>query len=302
VAYFFGPPCIFSVFHLYNIKAHRQVNLCLNDERFRHKPNPVYLGITLDRSLSFREHLQKTAAKVATRNNRLSLLAGSSWGASAATLRKSALTLCYSTEEYCAPVWSRSSHAKLIDIQLNKAVRILSGTLQSTLILWLPVLSHIPPPHLWREDEISKLLNKAEFCDHLPLSSDVTDHPTLIGFWRINPDADTTAPVSSRWREVWQSVTVINSSLVNDSTVRAPSFHLLRRQWSLVNRFRTGQGHCGTCRKNGVWQTMKCLSAATSRQCHTSLIPVRWPNSTVVYNVYNPADKAAVDWLTSYGT
>jgi len=32
-------------------------------------------------------------------------------------------------------------------------------------------------------------------------------------------------------------------------TVRAPSFHLPRRQWSLLNRFRTGQGHCETCRK-----------------------------------------------------
>jgi len=41
----------------------------------------------------------------------------------------------------------------------------------------------------------------------------------------------------------------MSSSLVDDPTVRAPGFHLRRRQWSLLNRFRTGQGHCGTCRK-----------------------------------------------------
>jgi len=31
---------------------------------------------------------------------------------------------------------------------------------------------------------------------------------------------------------------------------------------------------------------MKCVSVATCRQCHISLIPARWPNSTVLYNVY----------------
>jgi len=45
------------------------------------------------------------------------------------------------------------------------------------------------------------------------------------------------------------SATVINSSLLDDPTVRSPGFHLPRRLWSLLNRFRTGQGHCGTCRK-----------------------------------------------------
>ena len=39
------------------------------------------------------------------------------------------------------PAWSRSSHAKLIDIQLNETMRISSGTLQSTPNPWLPVLS-----------------------------------------------------------------------------------------------------------------------------------------------------------------
>ena len=37
---------------------------------------------------------------------------------------------------------------------------------------------------------------------------------------------------------------------------------------------------------NVVLQTMKCVSAATSRRCHISLIPARWPNSTVAYSVY----------------
>jgi len=119
-------------------------------------PELTRLGVTLDRTLSFREHLRKTAAKVSTRNNLLGMLARTSWGAS--TLRTSALALCYSVAEYCAPVWSRSPYTRLIDVQLNEAMCTVSGTLRPTPLPWLPVLSHIAPPHLCRKEATTKLL------------------------------------------------------------------------------------------------------------------------------------------------
>jgi len=48
-----------------------------------HDPYPKYLGVTPDRTLSFREHLVKTASKLKNRNNLLMKLGGSSWGANA---------------------------------------------------------------------------------------------------------------------------------------------------------------------------------------------------------------------------
>jgi len=36
---------------------------------------------------------------------------------------------------------------------------------------------------------------------------------------------------------------------VCDPTIRQPGFDLPRQQWSLLNRFRTEQGHCGACRR-----------------------------------------------------
>ena len=59
------------------------------------------------------------------------------------TLRSSALVLCYSAAEYCAPVWSRSAHTSRVDVQLNSTMRLISGTLRSTPLPWLPVLSNI---------------------------------------------------------------------------------------------------------------------------------------------------------------
>ena len=130
-----------SVFHLHNTTANRELSVYLDGQRLWHDCHPTYLGVTL-------EHLTKTAGKLKNLNNLLMKLAGSTRGASANTLRSSALALCYSAAEYCAPVWSRSAHTSGVDVQLNSTMRLISGTLRSTPLPWLPVLSNIKPPAL----------------------------------------------------------------------------------------------------------------------------------------------------------
>ncbi len=135
--------------------------------------------MTLDRSLTYHDHLKKTAAKVSSRNNLLlSKLAGTSWGARAQTPKTTALALSYSVaQQYCAPVWSRLSNTRLVDVQLNTSMHIITGTIHSTPLPWLPVLSNIPPPHLRRQEATAKLLTKVYANDKLPLNSDITLHP-----------------------------------------------------------------------------------------------------------------------------
>ena len=116
-----------------------------NRPNTKHDPNSVYLGVTLDWTLSYKEHLSKTAAKLKSQNNLLSKLAGSSWGAYTKTLRTSVLALCYSVAEYCCPAWSRSSHTVSIDSQLNNTMRLISGCVRPTQTPWLPVLVNIAP-------------------------------------------------------------------------------------------------------------------------------------------------------------
>jgi hypothetical protein len=139
------------VFHLHNASASRELTVMLNGARLKHDPQPVYLGIPLDRTLSYREHLEKTASKLKTQNNLLMKLSGINWGANASTLRSLALALCYSVGEYCAPVWARSAHTNLVDVQLNSTVRLITGILKPTPLPWLPVLSNIEPPALRRK-------------------------------------------------------------------------------------------------------------------------------------------------------
>ena len=59
-----------------------------------------------------------------------------------------ALSLVYSTAEYCAQVWCRSARTCLINSVLNNALHIVSGCLHPTPTDHLPILSGIQPAEL----------------------------------------------------------------------------------------------------------------------------------------------------------
>ena len=137
-----------SVFHLHNNTSRCKLNVHMNGQRLKHNLCSMYLSVALDPTLSYREHLSRRALKPKSRDNLIMKLAGTSWGASASTLHTSALALCYSVAEYCCPVWARSSYTILINTQLHRAMRLISGCLQPTQLSWLPVLSTVAPPFL----------------------------------------------------------------------------------------------------------------------------------------------------------
>ena len=109
--------------------------------------------LTLDCTLTYKPHIRKVAAKTRTRNNLVHMLAGTTWGAGAKTIRTSALALCYSVAEYCAPVWRNSAHTNLVDVQLNNTIRTITGAVRCTRTDWLPVLSNIAPAEEEEEEE-----------------------------------------------------------------------------------------------------------------------------------------------------
>jgi len=135
------------------------------------------MGVTQDCALFLREHLKRTAGKLKNRNNLLMRLAGSSWGANAATPRTSAVALCCSVAEYCAQVWSHSSNTGLDDVQLNSTMRLISGTLHSIPLPWLLVLANIEPPTLRRKAATDKLVEKIIAHDNWLNHSDIANPP-----------------------------------------------------------------------------------------------------------------------------
>ena len=163
--------------------------------------------------------MTKTAGKLKNRKNLLMKLAGSTWGASANTLRSSALALCYSAAGYCAPVWSCSAHTSQVDVQLNSTMRLISGTLHSTSLSWLPVLSNIEPPDLRRKAATDKLVEKIVKHDSWPMQPDILSPPlqrltSRKPLWLDLQPVD----IKSRWRHncvAPQSDNQVSTSLGN---------------------------------------------------------------------------------------
>ena len=101
-------------FHPRNREANRPLRVTWSGTPLEYHPSPLYLGVKLDRTLSYRSHILSTRAKVNTRNNILRKLTNSKWGYTPYTLRTSTLALCYTAAEYACLVWSRSVHASKI--------------------------------------------------------------------------------------------------------------------------------------------------------------------------------------------
>ena len=73
----------------------------------------------------------------------------------------SALSLVYTTAEYCAPAWCHSTHTRLIDSILNDALRIVTGCLHPTPTEDLPVLAGIQLAELRQLGVTFSLANRA---------------------------------------------------------------------------------------------------------------------------------------------
>ena len=106
---------VMAFFNLNDREAKRELKVYNNDIFLPFCPTPTYLGVKLERSLTFRHHLVALRKKLSSRVTLLRRLVGSGWGAGAKTLRIATLSLVYSAAEYCAPVWCRSAHTRLID-------------------------------------------------------------------------------------------------------------------------------------------------------------------------------------------
>ena len=157
-------------FHLKNREAKRTLEVKWNNTDLENTPHPKYLGVTLDRTLSYKKHIHNTKMKVATRNNLLKKLSNSKWGCNASTIRTTALALSYSAAEYACPVWARSPHASKLDPELNDACRSITGCLRPTNVEELYLLAGIAPPDI-RRDVCARVEKKKTGNKRSPLST-----------------------------------------------------------------------------------------------------------------------------------
>ena len=166
-------------------------------------------------------------------------------------------------------------------------MRLISGTLRSTPLPWLPVLSNIESPALRRKAATDKLVEKIVKHDSWPIQFDILN-PPLLRLTSRNPLWLDLQPVDikSQWRHNWKSVQVVNSHLVCNPTIRQPAFDLPRQHWSLLNRFSANRDNAVPAEGNGDLQTLLCVLVVRPRRCSTLSNPVPWQNWTAAYLGY----------------
>ena len=208
---------------------------------------------------------------------------GSGWGAGAKTLRIATLSLVYSTAEYCAPVWCRSAHTRLIDSVLNHALRIVTGCLRSTPTDHLPVFSGIQPAKLRRLGATLSLAHRGSLDpDHilhgLLSESSYTRQVRLRSRRPFVPAArnllDNLARLgirASEWtNHKWKTEYCENASRLRDfllgTGARPVGMGLPRAAWVKLNRLRTGFGRFhSSMHKWGLAPSPNCECGASEQ-------------------------------------
>ena len=248
-----------TTFHLNNREAKRELKVYNNGRLLPFCPTPTYLVVKLDRSLTFRYHLVALRKKLSSRVTLLRRLVGSGWGAGPKTLRIATLSLVYSTAEYCAPVWCRSAHTRLINNVLNDALRIVTGCLRPTPTDHLPALSGIQPAELRRMGATLSLAHRGSLDpDHIlhgllsgpsdsrqvrlrsrrpfvPAARNLLDNLAKLG---IRASKCTTHKWNAEYCENASRLCIF----VPETGARPVGMGLPRAAWVRLNRLRTGVG------------------------------------------------------------
>jgi hypothetical protein len=98
-------------------------------------PNPLFLGVELGRTLSWKEQADRKAASLTKGSQMLMVLSGSNWGWSSDLLRKVYQTSLLSGAIYAGGgwlPWLSATSMETLNRAQNRNLRIITGQLEST--------------------------------------------------------------------------------------------------------------------------------------------------------------------------
>ena len=285
-------------FHLKNRDALRLLKVVWHGKLLAYSHKPVYLGVTLDRFLTYKDRIANTKAKTGARNSILKKFANTNWGTDGRTIRTTALALCFSSAEYASLVWSRSSHASKIDPVLNAVYRAISGCLRSTRVDYLYLCGIAPPPHIRRAVSSQLEKHKQESDPLHPLYEQDPSRKRLKSrhsFLHSVESLDGSACTRrlTLWSNHLQTITPHKLSFSPKESLPPGS----SEAWptcSSLNRLRTGTGRCKslmqkwrfnedgqTTSECGDEQTMKHLLVCPHPASAHGTVPMKtWKSST----------------------
>ena len=298
-----------SCIHLTNCMANHQMEVSYGGNTIPTTPNPKYLGVTLDMSLTYAKHLAQLSMKVNARCNLLRRLAGTKWGAHFDVLQTSTTALAFAPAEYCSPVWCRSAHRHRLDAALNNGLRLVSGCIRSTPTFMLPVVSGIMPPDIRRNKQCLALSRRAEADDQHALHNIVTAstpvrkrlqsrHPFSEHAKQLTSDAHektNRAWAEGTWGTRWDITRCRLKTFIHTPSNKPIGHDLARQSLVRLNRIRTGYGRFkSNMNRMGLSPSASCECGVTDQTAQhiASECPLHSCDGDLVV-----LDTAARNWL-----
>uniref|UniRef100_A0A2S2QWX2 Uncharacterized protein n=1 Tax=Sipha flava TaxID=143950 RepID=A0A2S2QWX2_9HEMI len=130
-------------------------------------------------------------------------------------------------------------------------MRVISRTVKSTPLQWLPTLASIKPPYICRKDALVKTIKKSVDYKHSLLYQMILQTPNLRLKSNSPPVKYARTLISlgfdsaEEWREEWASFTAPNRKLLCNPNVEVLGINFPCCTWSTLNRLRTRHGRCG---------------------------------------------------------
>ena len=242
-------------------------------QELEHSVAPKYLGVRLDRSLTFRRHCEEVEGKVCSRNNILRKLTNTKWGAQPHVLRTSALAICLSAAEYAAPVWYNSAHAKKVDVAVNETTRIISGCLKPTPVKEVYPTVGIAPPSIRRRVAAEVERGKQITDPRHPMYGSQTRRCRLKSRRSF---LETTSPLEgtpeTRRVHLWRDS--VGPTQLPQVEEMAAGNDLPYPTWRSLNRLRTGVSRCySNLKKWGYTEEDACECGAVQDHSHLFSCP-----------------------------
>ena len=137
-----------SFFSLEPYQSHTQPSLHILNTPLKFNPRPTFLGVTFDRTLSFKYHVLSLRKKFHSRFRAFRSIASASWGPSKESLCTLYKAFIRPILTYASPGWfpfSSPTHITSVERMHRSSCRVITGCLSSTPIPLLYIEALLPP-------------------------------------------------------------------------------------------------------------------------------------------------------------
>ena len=165
------------------------VNLTMNGEEIPQQDTPTYLGVKLDKRLTWAAHITNMESKAIKRMAVMKKLSGTKWGANAKILKQVYTGSVRPQLEYGATSWgtaSRTNTNKLNKIQ-NASLRMITGAMKTTPITEMEKTAKLQPLENRRKEKCLVQGEKMKRLSTHPLKTRL-EEPTKNRLKRTSPN------------------------------------------------------------------------------------------------------------------